>query len=91
MVSPFFLVALYTAANIVKREQDSLAPMHSVKNNFPVFQHSLDFDGEEKRTETSKYPSSFYRLPRYLLRDKFNHITTTSSNTPFKVIGQITM
>jgi hypothetical protein len=58
MVSPFFLVALYTAANMVKREQEDI--------------HD---DGDLKRTETSKYPSSFYRLPRYLLRDQFTSTT----------------
>jgi hypothetical protein len=41
MVSPFFLVALYKAANMVKREQED---MHTVKKieNFIVFQNTLD-------------------------------------------------
>ena len=76
MLSQFFLVALNTAANMVKREQESMTARHTFKetDSLTVFQNNLDNDGKLKRRETIKYPSSFYRLPRYVLRDKFNRL-----------------
>ena len=90
MVSPFFFIALTTAANMVRQEQEELASGQVVKkaedsDGLKDFELKTLEEAEElndvsgdvaevKQTSKSQIQPRFYRLPGFFMKDRYNLI-----------------